>query len=76
MPKREAAAKEAYANYLQAAIDAADQWRKQEVWFPSEFSCISRSRIMIPGDIESVPLRAASPILRVPREAYELRRLL
>jgi hypothetical protein len=61
---------------LQAAIDAADQWRKQEVWFPSEFSCISRSRIMIPGDIESVPLRAASPILRVPREAYELRRLL
>ena len=78
MPKREAAAKEAYANYLQAAIDAADQWRKQEVWFPSEFSCISRSRIMIPGDIdiESVPLRAASPILRVPGEAYELRRLL
>src|SRR5271166_3333622 len=50
----------AYANYLQAATDAADQWRKQEVWFPSEFSCVSLSRLVIPGDIhiESIPLRA------------------
>src|SRR5208282_163411 len=60
MPKRAAVATRAYANYLQAATDAADQWRKQEVWFPSEFSCVSLSRLVIPGDIhiESIPLRA------------------